>query len=89
MSATVRDFTTDDAVLFAAASRFRAAGAQVTVADTNDLGGEHHRNHIVRAVARSGSGPLVRRVDRLLIGGAFWTHPGRWFWPPKTVGQVQ
>jgi hypothetical protein len=56
MSATFRDFTTDDAVSFAAASLSRVASEPVAIKDIRDLGGEQRRNLIVRAVAHSSSG---------------------------------
>jgi hypothetical protein len=56
MSATFRDFTTDDAVSFAAASLSRAAGEPIAIEDLSILGGEQRRNHVVRAVTRGSSG---------------------------------
>ena len=56
MSATFRDFTTDDAVLVAADSLSRAAGEPIAIEDVSPLGDEQRRNHIIRAVARGASG---------------------------------
>jgi hypothetical protein len=56
MSATFRDFTTDDAVRAAAAALSRAAGEPIAIEDVSPLGEEQRRNHIIRAVARVASG---------------------------------
>jgi hypothetical protein len=56
LSASFRNFTTDDAVSVAAACLSRAASMPVAVEDIGVLGEEQRRNHIIRAVARSSSG---------------------------------
>jgi hypothetical protein len=56
MTATFRDFTTDDAVSVAAACLSRAAGEPVALEDIAVLGEEQRRNYIIRAVARRGAG---------------------------------
>jgi hypothetical protein len=62
VSASFRDFTTDDAVSIAAAALSRAASKPVTIEDIVVLGEPQRRNHIIRAVARGGSGDRQRIV---------------------------
>ncbi len=56
MSASFRDFTTDDAVSIAAAALSQATSEPVTIEDIAVLGEDQRRNHIIRALARSESG---------------------------------
>ena len=67
MSASFRDFTTDDAVRVAAAALSRAAAEPVAIEDITPLGEEQRRNHIIRAVACGASGgrqPIVIKATR-------------------------